>query len=96
MSAILNVRTFPSELTAYKIALDDWQKNIRKGESISGDRFNDSMKKALLFVFIGGSSTPDAESGYRCFCSNVCCPLCGVATSERTLAGDLRSRTRQS
>ena len=31
----------------------------------------------------------------RCFCSNVCCPLRGVATSERTLAGDLRGRTRQ-
>ena len=38
MSAILNVKPFPSELTAYEIALDEWQENIRKWESISGDR----------------------------------------------------------
>ena len=48
MSAILNAKTFPSELTAYEIALDEWQENIRKWESISGDRFNASMKKALF------------------------------------------------
>ena len=30
MSAILNVKTFPSELTGYYIALDDWQENIHK------------------------------------------------------------------
>ena len=48
MSAILNVKTFPSELTACEIALDEWQQNIRKLESISGDRFNASMKKAIL------------------------------------------------
>ena len=40
MSAILNAKTFPSEFTAYEIALE-W-------ESISGDRFNVSMKKALF------------------------------------------------
>ena len=44
MSAILNVKPFPSELTAYEIALDEWHENIRKWESISGDRFNVSMK----------------------------------------------------
>ena len=48
MSAILNVKTFPSELTAYEIALDEWQENIRKWESISGDTFNASMKKAIF------------------------------------------------
>ena len=48
MSAILNVKTFPSELTAYEIALDEWQENIRKWGSISGERFNVSMKKALF------------------------------------------------
>ena len=48
MSAILNVKTFPSELTACEIALDDWQENICKWESISGDRFNVSMKNALF------------------------------------------------
>ena len=48
MSAILNVKTFPSELTACEIALDEWQENLRKWESISGDRFNASMKKAVL------------------------------------------------
>ena len=35
MSVILNVKTFPSELTACEIALDEWQENIRKWESIS-------------------------------------------------------------
>ena len=30
MSAILNVKAFPSELTAYEIALDERQENIRK------------------------------------------------------------------
>ena len=30
MSAILNAKTFPSELTANGIALDEWQENIRK------------------------------------------------------------------
>ena len=48
MSAILNAKTFPSELTAYEIALDEWQENIRKWESISGDHFNVSMKTALF------------------------------------------------
>ena len=48
MSAILNVKALPPELTAYEIALDEWQENIRKWESISGDRFNASMKKALF------------------------------------------------
>ena len=48
MSAILNAKTFPSELTACEIALDEWQEKIRKWESISGDRFNVSMKNALF------------------------------------------------
>ena len=48
MSAILNVKPFPSEITAYEIALDEWQENIRKWESISGDRFNVSMKKTFF------------------------------------------------
>ena len=48
MIAILNAKTFPSELTAYEIALDEWQENIRKRESISGDRFDVSMKIALF------------------------------------------------
>ena len=48
MSEILNVKPFPSELMAYEIALDEWQENIRKWESISGDRFNVSMKKAIF------------------------------------------------
>ena len=48
MSAILNVKTFPSELTAHEIVLDEWQENIRKWESISADRFNVSMKKAIF------------------------------------------------
>ena len=48
MSAILNAKTFPSELTAYEIALDEWQENIHKWESISGGRFNVSMVKALF------------------------------------------------
>ena len=46
MSAILNVQTFPSELTACEIGLDEWQENIHKWESISGDRFNVPKKKA--------------------------------------------------
>ena len=57
MSAILNVKTFPSELTAYEIALDEWQEIIRKWESISGDRFNVSMKKAI-FLDKAPSSAP--------------------------------------
>ena len=48
MSAILNVKTVPSELTAYEIAVDEWQENIRKWESISGVRFNVSMNKAIF------------------------------------------------
>ena len=44
MSTILNAKTFPSELTACEIALDEWHENIRKWESISGDLFNVSMK----------------------------------------------------
>ena len=47
MSAILNVKTFPLEVTAYEIALYEWQEDIRKRESMSGDRFNVSVKKAL-------------------------------------------------
>ena len=39
---------FPSELTAYEIALDEWEEHTRKWESISGDRFNVSMKKAIF------------------------------------------------
>ena len=35
ISAILHVKTFPSELTAHEIALDEWQENIRKWETIS-------------------------------------------------------------
>ena len=34
--------------------------------------------------------------GSRCFCSNVCCLLCGLATSEQTPTVDLRCRPRQS
>ena len=48
LSAILNVKTFPSELTTYEIALDQWQKNIRKWETISGDLFNESTKKTIF------------------------------------------------
>ena len=48
MSAILNAKTSPSELAAYEIVLDEWQENIRKWESISGGRFNVSLKKALF------------------------------------------------
>ena len=48
MSAILNVKAFPSELTAYEIALGEWQENIRKWETISGNLFNESMKKAIF------------------------------------------------
>ena len=48
MNEIINVRTFPSELTEYEIALDEWQKNIRKWETISGDLFNESMKKTIF------------------------------------------------
>ena len=48
MSAIINVKTFPSELTAYEGALDERQENIRQWELISGDRFDESMMKALL------------------------------------------------
>ena len=47
MSAILNVKTFLSELTTFEIALDEWQEN-HKWESICGDRFNVSMKKAIF------------------------------------------------
>ena len=48
MSAILNVKAFPSELTACETALGEWQKNIRKCEIISGNLFNESMKKAFF------------------------------------------------
>ena len=37
-----------SELTACEIALDEWQENTRRWQSISGDRFNVLMKKALF------------------------------------------------
>ena len=33
VSAILDAKTFHSELTAYEIELDEWQENIRKWES---------------------------------------------------------------
>ena len=49
MSAILNVRTFPLELTVCEIALDEWRVNMRKWESILGDRVNVSMKKVHFF-----------------------------------------------
>ena len=48
MSAILNVKTFPSVLTAYEIAQDERQDNMRKWESITGDRSNASKKKAIF------------------------------------------------
>ena len=48
VNEIINVKTFPSELTEYEIALDEWQKNIRKWETISGDLFNESMKKTIF------------------------------------------------
>ena len=48
MSAILNVKTFPLQPTAYEIALDERQENIREWESISGNLFNVSMKKAIF------------------------------------------------
>ena len=48
MGVIVKVKTFPSDLTAYAIALDEWQENIRKCESIAGDRFNVPMKKTSL------------------------------------------------
>ena len=48
MGSIFNVKTFPSELTAHGITMDEWHVNTRKWESISGDRFNVSMKKALF------------------------------------------------
>ena len=40
-------------------------------------------------------TSQENHSSSRCFCSNVRCSLRGVATSERTPAGDLRGRTRQ-
>ena len=49
MSAILNVRTFPLELTVCEITLDEWRVNMRKWESIPGDRFNVSMQKVHSF-----------------------------------------------
>ena len=48
--AILTVKTFPREPTAYDVALDEWQENIRKWAPISGDLFNVSMKKISLFL----------------------------------------------
>ena len=48
MSVILNFKTFPSGLANDEIVLDELQENIRKWESISGDRFNVSVKKALF------------------------------------------------
>ena len=46
-SAVLNVKCFPSELEACEIALDEWQENVRKWASVSGERFNSPTKKAL-------------------------------------------------
>ena len=37
-----------SELTASEIALHEWQENIRKLETSSGDNLNASLKKALF------------------------------------------------
>ena len=48
MKAIINVKTFPSELTANETAMDKWKENIRKWETISGDLFNESKKKAIF------------------------------------------------
>ena len=48
MSTIHNVKTYPSELPPYEIALDEWQENIRKWGSISGGRVNVPVKKALF------------------------------------------------
>ena len=62
MSAIFNVKTFPSELTAYEIALDELQENIHKWESISGDRVNVSMKKAIFL----DRAPQRCESHFRC------------------------------
>ena len=66
MSAILNAKPFPSELTAYEIALDERHENTRKLESISGDRFNVSMKKAIFLDkdFNSANPTSDAKSGH--------------------------------
>ena len=47
MSAILNSPQFPSDLSSYENKLGEWEENIYKWESISGDTFNGSMKKAL-------------------------------------------------
>ena len=62
MSAILNVKLFPSELTAYEIALEEWQENIRKWESISGDRFFASMKKAFVRIHLQMQSLDTFEA----------------------------------
>ena len=48
MNEIINVRTFSSELTEFEIAMDEWQKNIRKWGTISGDLFNELMKKIIF------------------------------------------------
>ena len=48
MSAILNALTLLLELTAHETELDEWK------ETVSGDRFNASMKKAL---FVDKAST---------------------------------------
>ena len=47
MSSILSWPQFPSDLTTYETKLADWEETIRKWEVISGDVFNESMKKAL-------------------------------------------------
>ena len=55
MKVILNVKFFVSELTIYEIVLDERQENIHKWDSISGDRFNASMKKAILLDKVSSS-----------------------------------------
>ena len=47
MATILNWPQFPTDLTLYETKLAEWEDNIRKWETLSGDTFNESMKKAL-------------------------------------------------
>ena len=50
MSAILNVKTFPSVLTDFETAFDERQENILNWESIPEGRFFFNMKKALFLT----------------------------------------------
>ena len=77
-SCLRCLRTFPALLAgaedtatspdaSVEIALDGKQEKIRKWESISGDCFNVSLKKALFLdkaPSSGASFAPDAEPGY--------------------------------